>query len=212
MSIVKGINDKNRRKLEELDDGELLNIYKTSNDRRRRDDAFNVIYERYRLNVINYIRVRGSGLVPWDAEKVFVNVWTIAFEKFKTFEWRGISLQRFIISTTRFQILKICNENEKRFLLEEYSKLDRQVEEPINAILKQESDQVIHKAIGDMTNELQKKIINLIYFCGVNKSKDIAKILKEKPSTIRVNHGRALQELKKLLSETHIRSLVLTDE
>lgn len=198
-------------------DEELLKIYQTR-DRWQKDQAFSAIFNRYRLEVNHYIR--GFGLSEWECKEVFTEVWAKASVKFKTFQWQGKPLNRWLIVTAKNTQYEQNRKDEKqdkiadKVIKEEFYEVDKVIKKKVSQLdnrlndvtieklLEQEADKRFKQIVKMLDNKLQRQILHLIYFNGIT-SNQIATMLRQKPTTIRVNHHRALKKLTKLLSETH---------
>lgn len=70
--------------LEGLEDEKLLQLVKTGINRRQRDGAFGVLYNRYYLDVWRFVKSR-VGVVE-QAQDVFLEVWLVAVKGLRDFE------------------------------------------------------------------------------------------------------------------------------
>lgn len=178
-------------------DEELLWLFKKG-DRSQRNNAFNTIYNRYRLDVASYCGTCMDR--EEEAKDLFADVWVEVSKKLITFEWRGIPICRWLIKTAKY--IKLNKDRKKSEIpchdIETLMELDssKEVDNPIDILLRKESDRRVIRAISELKNPLQKKILMAIYINGITSSKELAKKFKTTPNNIRVNHHRALKKLK----------------
>lgn len=196
----------------ELDDQALLSIYQTGKPEQR-NQAFEVIYNRYGFEVANYVEKNVAE--EWKAKKVFCDVWLKASDKFKTFVWKNKPLNRWLMSTAKYTVLEGYRQAKKRDKIEIITDftdsatdgIEKAQTEPdivVEELLQNEADQRVLQIINLLEHDLQRKILILRYFSGLKFNK-IAEELGKSAGTIRVNHSRALDKLAKHLSDNRIK-------
>lgn len=171
-------------------------------------DALVELVEHYESEIRKYLRYRGLDQMAVD--DVFSETAYTIVKKIHTFEWRGIPIKVWFFQIANRKLseyygeMKVNNELVSLMLdierKDEMSrkKLKRPVEvftdRPKNLENQTERDRRIQKALKNLS-EKEADIIRLIYFKGIESSREIGKILGVPDSTVRVYHQRALKKL-----------------
>lgn len=183
--------------------------------REERQAAFSIIYERYKLDVWNFIKRKG--LSEPDARDIFSEVWSIGWSKLRTFEWRDTSasakpIKAWLISIAQRRFLEFFRretQNKNVDLDERWDYIDTNLIQDLDLSSETsltesqiEGNEILAKAISKLYPR-ERQIITLIYFEQKN-STEIGQVLNMKPAAVRTAHSRVLKKLRKILLEEQL--------
>lgn len=163
-------------------------------------DAFGKIYELYFTPVFRYIYLRVNN--KQDAEDLAQVVFLKVYASISRFEEQGKSPLSYFFTVARNTI--IDHWRKKKDVLfenqEEYTaQTDSRTENPDDVIQKNETENMLRRAIQELTEEQQSVII--LKFINDFSNKEISTMLQKKEETIRQIQCRAIKTLRQHLKK-----------
>lgn len=159
-------------------------------------DAFAILYENYAESIYRFFCAHLE--FDEDAEDLTIDVFVRTWQSLPTYNDRGLPFQAFLFKVARNILVDHFRQKKDSYqLTEDFIDMNRKSPEE-QAVVNSERIK-IQKILGRMHKDYGLVLI-LRFFSGLN-SQEIAHVMARSEAAIRVMQFRALQALKKLLTE-----------
>ena len=180
-------------------DEEIVNLYKKGDK-----DAFKILIERYTTPIFNFIKRHG---ILEDAEDITQEIFIKVWKNIKKFDGEKASFKTWIFAVARNTSIDFLRK--KKTIL--FSELAENKEEsfieniPDNQLLPNEILQKLQdkKFLENLLNNLsfEYREILMLYYMEEMTFNEIGIVLNKSINTVKSQHRRAIQKLRKIASQ-----------
>ena len=183
------------------------------------DQAIAELYIRYTEEILRV--VRSKGLQEVDAEDITMEVWIVALERIRGFEWRGIPIKKWLFSIADKRCLvhfgHCKKENRTKSAIQEQILEDIALKRNnyghgVDKYHKRAKSEILQlMEVVQRLEPIEQDIIELIYFDNKN-SREIGELLGLRPVTVRQKHARAKRKIEEnFTKEYNVQNTQMTD-
>jgi RNA polymerase sigma-70 factor, ECF subfamily len=163
----------------------------------RDTEAFSLLYEENLDTVYRYVFYKVSN--PTVAEDLTAEVFAKAWASIERFEWRNLPFQHWLIRIARNAVIDYWRSSKPTRSVDELYETASGDVSPDDVVVRDLDVERLRRAIEQLPDE-QRDVLLLRFVEGISHA-EVAAVLGKSVVAVRQIQVRALQRLKKLLSE-----------